>query len=60
EDTLGQVRHLRFADVSLGSSAWDGKCVIRMSAADAFPLKRALAAVVEKLGRAAPPRVWQV
>jgi urease accessory protein len=48
-------------DVEAAASGWDGRCVVRMLAPDALPLKRAAAAVlsVMRAGRALP-RVWQI
>jgi urease accessory protein len=48
-------------DVEAAASGWDGRCVVRMLAADALPLKRAAAAVLEVMrGGRALPRVWQI
>jgi urease accessory protein len=43
------------------ASAWDGRCVVRVAAPDALPLRRAVAAAMDVLRCGAPlPRVWQV
>lgn len=61
EDALGPVRDLlsTLAEVEAAASGWDGRLIVRIMAADAFPLKRAMAAVVMATGRALP-RVWQI
>jgi urease accessory protein len=61
EDALGPARTaLAGLDgVEAAASGWDGRLVVRLMAADALPLKRALAAVVNGLGRGLP-RVWQI
>ncbi len=44
-----------------GVSAWDGRLTARVAAADGWPLRRALAALLTTLrGGAALPRVWQI
>lgn len=58
EDALGPARGV-LGDAG-AVSAWDGKCVARLQAADAYPLKRALAPLLETLRGAALPRVWQL
>ncbi|MFC7703358.1 urease accessory protein UreD [Plastorhodobacter daqingensis] len=60
---LEQVRAALPADgpVEAAASAWNGKCVVRLLAADALPLKRAVAAVLHLLRGGRPlPRVWQI
>ena len=58
EDALGALRG-RHEGVEAAASAWDGRAVLRMRAAHAAPLRRALAAVVVAL-RGRLPRVWPV
>jgi urease accessory protein len=59
EDALTPVRAALGDDGHV--SAWDGKCIARLAAADAFPLKRAVARVLGAMRRGAPlPRVWQI
>lgn len=59
EDALGRVRaELTEPGVRAAASAWDGKCVLRALASDAYPLRRQLARVIAALGRV--PRVWQI
>lgn len=42
-------------------SGWDGRCILRIRAADALPLKRAVARAIGILRGGAPlPRVWQI
>lgn len=68
EDALGAVRARLGRDlgrdlgveVQAAASGWDGKCVVRMLAADAQPLKRAVAAVLAGLRDGPLPRVWQM
>ncbi len=60
EDALGPLRAALPADIPAAASAWDGKCVARLMAADAYPLRRAVAAVMTCLRQAPLPRVWQI
>ena len=65
EDALAPVRAALdsvrgAAGVEAAASAWDGKCVVRMRAGDALPLKRSVAAVLEVMRGRALPRVWQI
>ncbi|GHE02580.1 urease accessory protein UreD [Defluviimonas sp. 20V17] len=46
--------------VEAAASGWDGKCVVRLRAADALPLKRAVAKVLKAMRGRALPRVWQI
>ncbi len=46
--------------VEAAASGWDGKCVVRLMAADGWPLRRLLARVLPRLSGRALPRVWQV
>jgi len=60
EDALAPVRAV-LPGQGAAASAWDGRCVVRIMAADALPMKRAVAAVLAVMRRGAPlPRVWQV
>jgi urease accessory protein len=57
EDALGPVR----AVLSDGAaSAFDGKLMVRIMAADGWPLRQQIAAVLGVLRQAALPRVWQI
>jgi urease accessory protein len=59
EDALVPVRAALGDDGH--ASAWDGKCIVRLAAADGLPLKRAVARVLGVMRRGAPlPRVWQI
>ena len=58
EDALEPVR-AALEGAKAMASAWDGKCVVRMLAEDAYPLRRLAARVIEMLGRRPLPRVWQ-
>jgi urease accessory protein len=62
EDALGPLRAaLGGEGVVSAASAWDGRCVARFAAADALPLKQAVARALTALrGGAALPRVWQI
>lgn len=62
EDALGPVRAaLAGAEVRAAASAWDGRCLVRMTAADGQPLRHALARVLSVMRQGAPlPRVWQM
>lgn len=47
--------------VEMAVSGWDGRCLLRMRAADALPLKRAVARALGILRGGRPlPRVWQI
>lgn len=46
--------------VESGASAFDGKLVIRLLAADGWPLRRQIARLLRVLRRAPLPRVWQM
>jgi urease accessory protein len=60
EDAVDAVRAALPGDgVTGAASGWDGKCVARLIAADALPLKRAVARVMLALGGHLP-RVWQI
>jgi urease accessory protein len=48
------------AGLRAGASAWDGRCLVRLAAPDAHPLKLAVARLLRHLGGGALPRVWQV
>ncbi|MBI1218754.1 MAG: urease accessory protein UreD [Rhodobacteraceae bacterium] len=62
EDALGPLRAMlaTVEGVEVAATAWGGKCVVRMLAPDAQPLKRALASVLNTLRGAPLPRVWQM
>jgi urease accessory protein len=48
------------ADVRIAASAWDGRISLRAMAADAYPLRCAMAAMIENLTGQLLPRVWQI
>lgn len=55
EDAVGPVR----AALEFGAaSGWDGRCIVRLSAADGWPLRQQLARVLHILTGRALPRVW--
>lgn len=61
EDALASVRAvLDTFDMPAAASAWDGRLVVRLAAADGWPLRRALAAVLTQLRGGPLPRVWQI
>lgn len=61
EDALGAVRAVLGGEVVAAASGWDGKCVVRMLAADGWPLRKQILAVMDVMRRgAAAPRVWQL
>ncbi|SFP54308.1 urease accessory protein UreD [Tranquillimonas alkanivorans] len=60
EDAMASVRRLLEVEgVDAAASAWDGKCVVRMMAREAWPLRRLVARVLVQLGQGPLPRVWQ-
>jgi urease accessory protein len=60
EDALGPARAaLADPSVTAAASAWDGRLVVRMMAADAFPLRRQVVRLLATLRGAPLPRVWQ-
>ena len=47
--------------VESAASVYDGKCVVRLLAADGWPLRRQILKLMGALRRdTAPPRVWQL
>lgn len=62
EDAVEAARAvLTEPDVEAAASGFDGKCVVRMLAADGWPLRRQILKLMEALRRGAPPpRVWQL
>lgn len=61
EDAADPLRRV-LADhtVEAGVSGWDGRCLVRLRAPDAWPLRRALAAALTHVRRGPLPRVWQL
>jgi urease accessory protein len=57
EDALGPVRDVL---TDGAASAFDGKVMVRIMAADGWPLRQQIAAVLGVLRRTALPRVWQI
>ena len=56
EDAVAPVR----AALEFGAaSGWDGKCVVRLAAADGWPLRQQLARILHILTGRPLPRVWQ-
>lgn len=62
EDAVATARAaLTEPGVEAAASGFDGKCVVRMLAADGWPLRRQILKLMDALRRgAAPPRVWQL
>jgi urease accessory protein len=61
EDALGPVRAvLDEPGCRAAASGWDGKCLVRVTAGDGWPLKRQLARVLAVLTGRPLPRVWQM
>ena len=61
EDALEPVRSLLGVDdVAAAASAWDGRCVVRLMARDAWPLRRVLVRLLTHFRGTVPPRVWQI
>jgi urease accessory protein len=62
EDAVGAARAaLGEPGVEGAASGFDGKCVVRLLAADGWPLRRQILTLMNALRRgAAPPRVWQL
>ncbi len=58
EDALGPLR--RALPANAAASGWDGKCVARFMAKDAWQLKTQVAAALNTLRAGDLPRVWQV
>ncbi|MFT3689673.1 MAG: urease accessory protein UreD [Paenirhodobacter sp.] len=61
EDAVQAVRAALGDGVEAAASGWDGKCVVRVLAADGWPLRQQILRLMEVMRRgAAPPRVWQL
>lgn len=61
EDALEPLRQmLCFDGVTAAASAWDGRCIVRLLAQDAWPLRQAIAKILTKLRGCDLPRVWQI
>jgi len=61
EAALGAVRQvLDEPGVSAGASGFDGRLMIRLMAADGWPLRRQILRLLSVLRDAPPPRVWQI
>ncbi len=61
EDAAGAARAaLTVEGVTAAVSGFDGKCIIRMMAADGWPLRRQILALFSALRRDRVPRVWQI
>ena len=61
EDAAGPVRaELNEPGVSGGASGFDGKLVVRLMAADGWPLRKQILRLLAVLRPGPPPRVWQI
>lgn len=61
EDALAPVlRALDEPGCSGGASGWDGRLIVRVLAAEGWPLRRQMARLIEILSGRALPRVWQM
>jgi urease accessory protein len=62
EDAVGPVRAVLGNDGAASgfASGFDGKLMVRMMAADGWPLRQQIVAVLAVLRKAALPRVWQM
>ncbi|MBY5812860.1 urease accessory protein UreD, partial [Rhizobium leguminosarum] len=57
---FGKVRPLVEGSMG-GASAWNGKLVVRLAAADGFSLRKILIPVISALRNGAPvPKVWNL
>lgn len=61
EDALSRVRDvLDEPGVSAGASALDGKLIVRLMAADGWPLRRQTIRILDILRPGPLPRIWQI
>ena len=61
EDAQAPVlRALDEPGCSGGASGWDGRLIVRVLAAEGWPLRRQMARLIEILSGRALPRVWQM
>lgn len=61
EAALDPVRRVLDEQGTQGAaSAWDGKCITRITAQDGWPLKRQIARILQVLRDGPLPRVWQL
>jgi urease accessory protein len=60
-DVLGPLRAvLDEPGVQAAASVFEGRLVVRLLAADGWPLRRQILRVLALLRQAPPPRVWQM
>ena len=60
EDVANIIRSLPAPDgAQVAVSGWNGRCLIRISASDAWPMRQMIIRVVTTLRAAPMPRVWQ-
>jgi urease accessory protein len=60
EDALAPVRGCLPEGVEAAASAWGGKLVVRLLGADLWPVRRAVAQILNVLRGSPLPRVWQM
>ena len=60
EDALAAVRACLPEGIEAAASGWDGKLIVRLLGPDLFPVKRAVARVLNVMRGVALPRVWQM
>ncbi len=61
EDALAPIRALLAEDgVEAAASGWDGRCLVRMTARDGWPLRRLMVKLLTHIRGTVPPRVWQI
>jgi urease accessory protein len=60
EEAADAVAGMTVDGVEAGASGWDGRMTLRAFAANAMPLRRYVALVLERLRGCPAPRVWQM
>ncbi|MDV7145029.1 urease accessory protein UreD [Tropicimonas sp. TH_r6] len=62
EDALAPIRALLEEEdgVDAAASGWDGRCLVRMTARDGWPLRRLMVKLLTHIRGTVPPRVWQI
>ncbi len=60
EDAVEAVRAQLDETVVAAVSGWDGKCVVRLMAGDAWPLRQAAKKILKTVRGVDLPRVWQL
>lgn len=61
EDVAAKLRALPVQDgAAMAVSGWNGRCIIRITATDGWPLRAQIIRVITTLRTAPMPRVWQI